>query len=80
MKVELVMRIRGGDFMGKTLSRDDIAFEILPSVGDGVIWNGGWAVETCVSRYIGPDYAQVNLSPCGSGDVAELIAAGWVLR
>lgn len=80
MKVELVMHIEDSRYMGQTLSREDIAFELVPLVGDGVVWNGDWAVETCVSRYVGPDYVQVNLSPCNAGDVEALIAAGWVLR
>lgn len=67
-------------YMGKTLSRNDIEFPVAPLVGDGVIWNGGWAVETCVSRYVGPDYVQVNLSPCSPDDVEAFVAAGWTLQ
>jgi len=80
MKVDLVMRIRGNDYMGRTLSRDDIAFEVVPVVGDGVIWNGDWAVETCIYRYVGTDYVEVGLSPCSAADVDAFVAAGWVLR
>lgn len=82
MKVHLVMRIRSGsvEFAGKTLSRDDIEFPLIPSVGDGVIWNGDWAVETCVYRYVGPDYIEVGLSPCGESSVTDLIGAGWTFR
>ena len=80
MKVRLVMRIRDTRYMGETLSREDIAFPVLPNVGDGVVWNGDWGVETCVYRYIGPDEVEIGLSTCAGSDVNDLIAAGWVLR
>ena len=80
MKVELVMRIRDPKYLGQTLSRDDIAFEAIPIVGDGVIWNGDWGVETCIYRYMGPDYVEIGLQPCGADEVENLIAAGWTLR
>ena len=80
MRVDLVMRIRDPKQMGKTLSRDDIAFEVVPQVGDGVIWNSEWGVVTCIYRYVGPDYIEVGLQPCGAQEVDEHLAAGWVLR
>jgi len=74
------MRIAGTEYMGRTLTRDDIVFPVIPCVGDGVVWNGDWAVEMCVYRYVGPDYVEVGLSPCSPAEVAEYVAAGWVLR
>ena len=66
--------------MGKTLSREDIAFPVVPQVGDGVIWHGDWGVETCIYRYVGPDYIEVGLSPHGAKDVDAFVEAGWMLR
>jgi hypothetical protein len=81
MKVELVMRIRdNAGYLGRTLSRDDLTFAVVPCVGDGVIWNGEWGVETCIYRYVGIDYVEIGLSPCAAQDVDELVAAGWTLR
>lgn len=74
------MRIRDSRYMGQTLSREDMAFEVVPVVGDGVIWHGDWVVETCIYRYVGPDSIEIGLSPCGAADVESFVAAGWVLR
>ena len=86
MKVDLVFRIAfeqpytGKYHGGQTLSRDDIAFTVIPCVGDGVIWDGDWAVETCVYRYVGPDYVEVGLGKVAERDIEAFIEAGWVLR
>ena len=83
LTIELVMRIGGrgsAEYLGKTLSRDDITFVVVPQIGDSVSWNNEWGAATCIYRIVAPDYIEIGLTACAPSEIEDFVAAGWRLR
>lgn len=80
MRIDLVKRIAANEFMGKTLSRDDLTFAVPPMVGDTVFWNADYGGEAVIYRYVGVDWIEVGLTAAGAHEVDTYVAAGWTLR